>query len=209
MEKTYFIGATLAMAIMSANVSAAIVTSGEIFNIDGDGDGSVDDLLIQTISFDVTAGTSLLIDSLVWESTGVDLNGDGEITGFDNYMLLFQGGTQITGNDDAALGADGSVHNYDSQIAWTFATAGTYSVSVGQLSYSLSDALLGYQVNRSYADYTNTGKTHGDWQLTFNVQAGSLSNVTNGVSAVPVPAAVWLFGSGLIGLIGVARRKKA
>ena len=27
--------------------------------------------------------------------------------------------------------------------------------------------------------------------------------------AVPVPAAVWLFGSGLIGLIGVARRKAA
>ncbi len=29
------------------------------------------------------------------------------------------------------------------------------------------------------------------------------------VSAVPVPAAVWLFGSGLLGLIGVARRKSA
>ena len=29
------------------------------------------------------------------------------------------------------------------------------------------------------------------------------------VSAVPVPAAVWLFGSGLLGLIGVARRKKS
>lgn len=28
------------------------------------------------------------------------------------------------------------------------------------------------------------------------------------VSAVPIPAAVWLFGSGLLGLIGVARRKK-
>jgi hypothetical protein len=26
---------------------------------------------------------------------------------------------------------------------------------------------------------------------------------------VPVPAAVWLFGSGLLGLIGVARHKKA
>jgi hypothetical protein len=29
------------------------------------------------------------------------------------------------------------------------------------------------------------------------------------VNPVPVPAAVWLFGSGLIGLVGIARRKKA
>ena len=28
-------------------------------------------------------------------------------------------------------------------------------------------------------------------------------------AAVPVPAAIWLFGSGLLGLVGIARRKKA
>ena len=46
--------------------------------------------------------------------------------------------------------------------------------------------------------------------------AGCFSNIfldnvsiTADVSAVPVPAAVWLFGSGLLGLIGVARRKAA
>jgi len=33
--------------------------------------------------------------------------------------------------------------------------------------------------------------------------------ISTDVAAVPVPAAVWLFGSGLLGLIGVARRKKA
>ena len=38
---------------------------------------------------------------------------------------------------------------------------------------------------------------------------GAISHVSIYGSAVPVPAAVWLFGSGLLGLIGIARRKKA
>ena len=37
----------------------------------------------------------------------------------------------------------------------------------------------------------------------------SLSFTANAtISPVPIPAAIWLFGSGLLGLIGVARRKK-
>jgi hypothetical protein len=39
-------------------------------------------------------------------------------------------------------------------------------------------------------------------------QVANLSNV-RAFTVVPVPAAVWLFGSGLLGLIGMARRKKA
>lgn len=35
-----------------------------------------------------------------------------------------------------------------------------------------------------------------------------IDNLSFTVNAVPVPPAVWLFGSGLLGLIGVARRKK-
>ena len=38
---------------------------------------------------------------------------------------------------------------------------------------------------------------------TWNVEINS-----SAVAPIPVPAAVWLFGSGLIGLVGVARRKK-
>jgi hypothetical protein len=45
--------------------------------------------------------------------------------------------------------------------------------------------------------------TFGQLQLSSD---GTLSNVTS-VSPVPLPAAVWLFGSGLLGLVGVGRRR--
>lgn len=37
----------------------------------------------------------------------------------------------------------------------------------------------------------------------------AFNSVADGFAVVPVPAAVWLFGSGLLGLIGFARRKSA
>jgi len=51
------------------------------------------------------------------------------------------------------------------------------------------------------------------WQLDYLYDEIGTTDVARltivEVSAVPVPAAVWLFGSGLIGLAGIARRKKA
>jgi len=51
-------------------------------------------------------------------------------------------------------------------------------------------------------------------ELTFD-DAGNLYTIDNvdnrriiKLSSVPIPSAIWLFGSGLIGLIGLARRKK-
>ena len=42
-----------------------------------------------------------------------------------------------------------------------------------------------------------------------NIGFDNLNIDFQAASPVPVPAAVWLFGSGLIGLVGFARRKKA
>jgi len=53
----------------------------------------------------------------------------------------------------------------------------------------------------SYADTSNfkTAVAMANTTIAYNLE----------ITAVPVPAAVWLFGSGLIGLVGFARRKKA
>lgn len=53
--------------------------------------------------------------------------------------------------------------------------------------------------------------TSSDGGVNWNPQGAGASDLffKTYVSAVPVPAAVWLFASGLLGLVGIARRKKA
>jgi hypothetical protein len=50
-----------------------------------------------------------------------------------------------------------------------------------------------------------------DWQIDYLFDFNGSTDFVrlSVVSAVPVPSAVWLFGSGLLGLVGMARRKKA
>jgi hypothetical protein len=58
----------------------------------------------------------------------------------------------------------------------------------------------------------NFNATPGDYFVSFfgfaDLSAPQLGQYGIEISQVPVPAAVWLFGSGLIGLVGVARRRK-
>ena len=57
-----------------------------------------------------------------------------------------------------------------------------------------------------YADRT-TGLTIERWG--WESDANTQINAGYGTTVIPVPAAVWLFGSGLLGLVGVARRKRS
>jgi len=72
-------------------------------------------------------------------------------------------------------------------------------------SYWSSTDYAPYYVYAWFFDMNN-----GNQNFTYNYYGSSGWAVKSGdVSAVPVPAAVWLFGSGLIGLISLAKRKKA
>lgn len=71
-----------------------------------------------------------------------------------------------------------SINDFDFKKTGTSAWSGNDRVALHELSHL------------SYAEIGNKG-----------------SFLIRDASVVPIPAAVWLFGSGLIGLIGVARRK--
>lgn len=80
--------------------------------------------------------------------------------------------------------------------SWDNNTAGTNS---WDLSLAMCPDTICSNGPRAYDD---TDFLNGGGQI------ADLSNV-RAFSVVPVPAAVWLFGAGLLGLVGVARRKRS
>ena len=86
---------------------------------------------------------------------------------------------------------------------------------VGQTGSSLELSGTG---TLSCADTDTCGQyepTDMEWTLSavatgssYSMTITMLEGDSTGVTVIPVPAAVWLFGSGLIGLAGVARRKR-
>ncbi len=56
-----------------------------------------------------------------------------------------------------------------------------------------------------FSDSGYVGGTTG--ALTFDVSGIDVNFLIVDVQAIPVPAAAWLFGSGLLGLVAIARRK--
>jgi hypothetical protein len=78
-------------------------------------------------------------------------------------------------------------------------TSRQYNIGWSDLNPPATDGIRG--VAGTYlAEWTNSGSRNRSFdEIVFYAD----------FSPVPVPAAVWLFGSGLLGLIGVARRKKS
>lgn len=74
------------------------------------------------------------------------------------------------------------------------------------VNYQSESAAINYNALLSAGEYRLVAKADP-----YFIQAVSDYNLTAGFTAavVPVPAAAWLLGSGLLGLVGVARRKVA
>lgn len=114
---------------------------------------------------------------------------------FDISMVLFDS----TGH--AWSGNDGT----DSAINFSVTNAGSYYLAVSSYANEALDA-FGNPLRDSFfwTDANITGTTFDSW----SGQAFGGGNYTLSVNSVPVPAATWLFGSGLIGLVAAGRRRK-
>ena len=87
--------------------------------------------------------------------------------------------------------------------------------SVGGFTFNMSTVTINNQ-DATNLSLSGTGTvsgngfdaTSGTWEYTAQAtEDTAFSWSSSSLAAVPVPAAVWLFGSGLLGLIGVARRR--
>jgi len=126
---------------------------------------------------------------------------------FDASILDFQSFTFGTGLDTFGLGTLNDAADFGGGL-----------VNVFELSFDLDADLEFFQPNDFVLGTFNFDTlSYGTSALDISVigLAGALglpldAELRSGsVSVVPVPAAIWLFGTGLIGLIGFSKRRKA
>ncbi|TCK17584.1 putative secreted protein [Thiogranum longum] len=128
--------------------------------------------------------------------------------------------------DDSAFTGPGEgtiLFNNLSGNSLTILFGGLSFLNSADVNYTSTDPSLAPRLSLSGGALTelNYGGNAGSSSLTsvllnvdaiddsFNFVNATWTGITLTPTAVPVPAAVWLFGSGLLGLVGVARRKAA
>jgi hypothetical protein len=139
---------------------------------------------------------------------------DGDVTMGNNSGLVST--MYFTG---IAVGDGYNGDLLDNSVSWTGTLGpGTYSLVIGGTSLSdlqdlfdlvqqgVGNPATGYTV----CDYNNPVSCNGTSYPAQYAQLRLARNmaITMSVSPIPVPAAIYLFGAGLVGLAGVARRKK-
>ena len=151
----------------------------------------------------------------------VDVIGDsfpaaGGNFGMDKFLFNYDEELSLTASNITGINAGWRV-NSDRNAGggfdrYAFELKGNGATRTSLLTFTISgvsgDTPFSYA---SGADYLHNGSTeffaaHIGGFDTYPY--GSSSAWLAGSTAVPVPAALWLFGSGLIGLVAVARRRK-
>jgi len=134
--------------------------------------------------------------------------GDNSNQGFSyRYMSTYGDGSFVFDTSINAFGMDFGIYdgsNYGSNLETTIYLNG-YSRTVSAID---KDSFFGIVDTVNSFDTISYSRDQIIYDTVYSNSGGIVDNITYGVvSAVPVPTAVWLFGSGLIGLARFARKK--
>lgn len=135
-------------------------------------------------AYNLTAGETITATGFFTADLGTSGNETGTVlfaTGSGNSMTIDVNGTLLTASDDTG-----------------------YGTGIGPYLTFTSGTLTDFDFQKTSAPAFNSSFVYFD---DFGDLFGAWDSLT--LTAVPVPAAVWLFGSGLLGLVGVTRRKTA
>ena len=111
-------------------------------------------------------------------------------------------GEQEWNRDNASSGQGSGLYRQ-----WTTDTSTSRTQGIGKAFTMTGSALLDSSPGKWTGTLVSAGNTGSAWGLFDNAQYSELYNVKI-VSAVPIPAAVWLFGSGLLALLSISNRRK-
>lgn len=213
MSKLRLLGAVfISLVAVSFNAGAVSVTHGALTSDDSTNiiintADNIEYLRLDVLADKTYAETVAVLDTQ--DGGGWHIANAAEALGFLDALLsgtnvCTHDGTNVTSNQIAPCGnvsgwSDGDFgpnHGVNSDYAW-FLDAG------GEADMIIIGDVFGNDVlmqDYTLASSDNFAGGHPDpisWLL------------VRPATPVPVPAAAWLFGSGLLGLIGMARRKKA
>ena len=196
MLKKTAIASAMALSLGMGAAQAATMTSATFTMFDPTGATvGVDTTVTGSIgggTFSVASTTPFF--GLTWTAHGGTTFGPGTYT-IDTveggvYTGIVVGDGQVGGH---ILFDWGTTTNIDVVMVWDVACSG------GSCTYTSTDGIAGNPANPDgVRGYGMIDGAFPGFNANFDF-----------VAPVPVPAAVWLFGSGLLGLVGVARRKKA
>lgn len=161
---------------------------------------------LDPVSVSTQTGNSLSLDVLA-DFSSTEIDGGSIDFSFDSALLGYS--SFSWDSDFLSLTQDTQIDIQDSDlVSIIFGTSlsGTLTGDGHTLGSITFDALAESTTSINMADSVKWG---GFVDSTSDPVAVTYNNATVDIAAVPIPAAVWLFGSGLVGLAGIARRRSA